>query len=52
MRVLRFVINIIVLSLIAVAFLAIFFIIIMTKAINLASGFILTHLASREFGER
>lgn len=52
MRVLRFIINIIALSLVAVAFLATFVIIIMAKAINLASGFILIHLASREFRER
>lgn len=52
MKKLEFIIDIIVLSSILVVFSSIFVIIIMAKLINLASGFILTRLASREFRER
>jgi len=52
MRMPEFIINVIVLSLTLVVFSTIFVVIIMAKLINLASGFILTHLASREFRER
>ena len=52
MRMPEFIINIIALFSMLVVFSTIFIIIIMAKLINLASGFILTHLASREFRER
>jgi len=52
MRLPKFIIEIISLSLILIVFLTIFVIIIIAKLLNLASGFILTHLASQEFGER
>lgn len=52
MRMPEFVINIIVLFSMLVVFSTIFVVIIMAKLTNLASGFILTRLASREFRER
>jgi hypothetical protein len=52
MKMPEFIINIIALFSMLVVFSTIFIIIIMAKLINLASGFILTHLASREFRER
>ncbi len=51
MRMPEFVINILVLFFMLVVFSTIFIIIITAKLINLASGFILTHLASHEFRE-
>lgn len=52
MRLPEFIINILILSSMLVFFSIIFVVIIMAKLINLASGFILTHLASQEFRER
>ena len=52
MKTSEFIINIIVLPLMLVVFSTIFVIIIMAKLVNLASGFILIRLASREFRER
>lgn len=52
MKVPEFIIEIVSLSLILIVCLLIFAIIIIAKLLNLASGFILTHLASQEFGER
>jgi len=52
MRIPESVIDVIVLSLILVVFSTIFVIIIMAKLFNLASKFILDHLASQEFREK
>jgi len=52
MKALGFIINIIILFLISIVFLTVFVIIIVAKLLNLISGFILVHLASKEFRER
>lgn len=51
MKKLEFIIDIIILSLMLVVFSTIFVIIIIAKLTNLVSGFILIHLANREFRE-
>lgn len=52
MKILKFIIDIFLFILISVVFLIIFAIIVIAKLINMASGFVLTCLASREFRER
>ena len=52
MRILEFIINTKVLFFIFFIFSIMFVVIVMAKSVNLVSEFILTHLASQEFGER